>query len=142
MSDVRLDIVMYFITFNGISDYSIQEKLPDNVVTLYLVKKKKLLKFCFDTSQKCSSAMFIWSLQLSISYILCWWIYEELTGKDLEGSCEEEASALLQSEELAEEEEERQAAEDDGQDHESLDCLNPLCRERSKKDMLSITNHH
>lgn len=38
----------------------------------------------------------------------------ELTGKDLEGSGEEEASALLQSEELAEEEEERQAAEDDG----------------------------
>ncbi len=31
----------------------------------------------------------------------------ELTGKDLEGSSEEEASALLQSEELAEEEEER-----------------------------------
>lgn len=52
----------------------------------------------------------------------------ELTGKDLEGSSEEEASALLQSEELAEEEQERNAAEDDGQDHESLDCLNPFCR--------------
>lgn len=39
---------------------------------------------------------------------------DELTGKNLEGPGEEEASAFLQSEELAEEEEERQAAEDDG----------------------------
>lgn len=50
-----------------------------------------------------------------------------LTGKNLEGSGEEEASAFLQSEELAEEQEERQAAEDDGEDHESLDRLDPLC---------------
>lgn len=57
----------------------------------------------------------------------------ELTGKNLEGSSEEEASALLQSEELAEEEEEREAAEDDGQDHESLDRLNPLCRGRRRR---------
>lgn len=49
-----------------------------------------------------------------------------LTCKDLEGSGEEEASALLQGEELAEEEDEGQAAEDDGQDHESLDRLDPL----------------
>ena len=52
----------------------------------------------------------------------------QLTGKYLEGPSEEEASTLLQSEELAEEEEERQAAEDDGEDHETLDRLNPLCR--------------
>jgi len=52
--------------------------------------------------------------------------HHKQTGKDLEGSSEEEASTLLQSEELAEEEEERQAAEDDGQDHECLDCLDPL----------------
>lgn len=52
--------------------------------------------------------------------------HHKQTGKDLEGSSEEEASALLQSEELAEEEEEREEAEDDGQDHESLDRLNPL----------------
>lgn len=51
-----------------------------------------------------------------------------LTGKNLEGSGEEEASALLQGEELAEEQEEGQAAEDDGEDHESLDRLDPLCR--------------
>ena len=66
----------------------------------------------------------------------------ELTGKDLEGSSEEEASTLLQSEELAEEEEERQAAEDDGQDHEGLDRLDPLCkggRGRGKR-VLSITD--
>lgn len=50
-----------------------------------------------------------------------------LTGKNLEGSGQEEASAFLESEELAEEQEERQAAEDDGEDHESLDRLNPLC---------------
>lgn len=67
----------------------------------------------------------------------------ELTGEDLEGSSEEEASALLQSEELAEEEEEGQAAEDDGEDHESLDRLNPLCRrkeERGRRAML-IPDH-
>lgn len=52
--------------------------------------------------------------------------HHEQTGKDLEGSSEEEASTFLQSEELAEEEEEGQAAEDDGEDHESLDRLNPL----------------
>ena len=72
--------------------------------------------------------MSIWSL------FCCRWTCEEvyvrraeLTGEDLEGSGEEEASTLLQSEELDEEEEEGQAAEDDGQDHESLDRLNPLC---------------
>lgn len=52
----------------------------------------------------------------------------ELTGKNLEGSSEEEASTFLQSEELAEEQEERDAAEDDGEDHESLDRLDPFCR--------------
>lgn len=54
--------------------------------------------------------------RLSIwSQLCCGWIYgDELTGKNLEGSGEEEASTFLQSEELAEEEEERQAAEDDG----------------------------
>lgn len=52
--------------------------------------------------------------------------HHKQTGKDLESSSEEEASTLLQSEELAEEQEEREAAEDDGQDHESLDRLNPL----------------
>lgn len=57
-----------------------------------------------------------------------WWLCRGgvLTGKDLEGSGDEEASALLQSKKLAEEEEERQAAEDDGQDHEGLDRLDPL----------------
>lgn len=69
----------------------------------------------------------------------------ELTGEDLEGSGEEEASALLQSEELDEEEEEGQAAEDDGQDHESLDRLNPLCRGeegggRRRKEEESVNN--
>lgn len=49
-----------------------------------------------------------------------------LTGKNLEGSGEEEASSFLQGEELAEEQEEGQAAEDDGEDHESLDRLDPL----------------
>lgn len=67
----------------------------------------------------------------------------KLTGKDLEGSGEEEASALLQSEELAEEEDERQAAEDDGKDHEGLDRLDPLCRRqvegRGTKRALSVT---
>lgn len=52
----------------------------------------------------------------------------ELTGKNLEGPGEEEASTFLQGEELAEEQEEGQAAEDDGEDHESLDRLDPLCR--------------
>lgn len=64
----------------------------------------------------------------------------ELTGKDLEGSSEEEASTLLQSEKLAEEEEERQAAEDDGQDHESLDRLDPLCRGRREKKESVVNN--
>lgn len=77
---------------------------------------------------------------------LCGWICEEvwgcveLTGKNLEGSSEEEASALLQSEELAEEEEERDAAEDDGEDHESLDRLNPLCRGR--RSVLVTNDRH
>lgn len=52
--------------------------------------------------------------------------HHEQTGKDLEGSSEEETSTFLQSEELAEEQEERQAAEDNGEDHDSLDRLNPL----------------
>lgn len=64
----------------------------------------------------------------------------ELTGKDLEGAGEEEASALLQGEELAEEEEERQDAEDDGQDHESLDRLNPLCKGEEEEELSH--NHH
>lgn len=52
---------------------------------------------------------------LSPVYMICYVVYgDELTGKNLEGSGEEEASTFLQSEELAEEEEERQAAEDDG----------------------------
>lgn len=62
--------------------------------------------------------------------------WDVLTSKDLEGSSEEEASALLQSEELAEEEEEGQAAEDDGQDHECLDRLNPLCKKRKEKEIV------
>lgn len=61
----------------------------------------------------------------------------ELTGKNLEGPGEEEASTFLQSEELAEEEEERQAAEDDGEDHQSLDRLDPLCRRGRKRRALS-----
>lgn len=52
----------------------------------------------------------------------------ELTSKNLEGSGDEEASTFLQSEELAEEQEERDAAEDDGEDHESLDRLDPHCK--------------
>lgn len=52
--------------------------------------------------------------------------HHKQTGKNLEGSGEEEASALLQSEELDEEEEEGEAAEDDGEDHEGLDRLDPL----------------
>lgn len=51
----------------------------------------------------------------------------ELTGQNLEDTGDEETSAFLQSEELAEEEEEREAAEDDGEDHQSLDRLDPLC---------------
>ena len=65
----------------------------------------------------------------------------ELTGEDLEGSGEEEASALLQSEELDEEEEEGQAAEDDGQDHESLDRLDPLCRGEEGGGEESVVNN-
>lgn len=65
----------------------------------------------------------------------------ELTGKNLEGSGEEEASTFLQGEELAEEEEERQAAEDDGQDHQGLDRLDPLCRRgRRLQSITSLTS--
>lgn len=64
----------------------------------------------------------------------------KLTSKDLESSSEEEAPSLLQSEELAEEQEEGQAAEDDGQDHEGLDRLDPLCRdEQINRTRPSIT---
>lgn len=59
----------------------------------------------------------------------------ELTGKYLEGPGEEEAPTLLQSEELAEEEEERQAAEDDGEDHDTLDRLDPLCRKGGERKL-------
>lgn len=49
-----------------------------------------------------------------LSYVVDGFMVVKLTGKNLEGPGEEEASTFLQSEELAEEEEERQAAEDDG----------------------------
>lgn len=66
---------------------------------------------------------------------------DELTGKNLEGSGEEEASTFLQGEELAEEQEEGQAAEDDGEDHESLDRLDPLCGGGvSERRLQSITD--
>lgn len=46
--------------------------------------------------------------------------------KDLENASKVEPSTLCESEQLAEEQEQRQHTEDDGQDHQSLDRLQPF----------------
>lgn len=46
--------------------------------------------------------------------------------KNLENASKVEPSTLSESEELAEEQEQRQNTEDDGQDHQSLDRLQPF----------------
>lgn len=98
---------------------------------MLILAKNIPVQYLFDLSsaveyQLCCMPMDLWG---SIKGVV-------LTSKDLEGSSEEEASTLLQSEELAEEEKERQAAEDDGQDHECLDRLNPLCKKRREKEIV------
>lgn len=49
-----------------------------------------------------------------------------LTSKDLEDGGEEEASALDQSEQLIQKGNEGEEAEEQGQDHEGLNCLDPV----------------
>ena len=55
-----------------------------------------------------------------------------LTGQDLEDGSEEEASALDQSEQLIQEGDEGEEAEEHGQHHESLHCLDPVCKDTQK----------
>jgi len=52
--------------------------------------------------------------------------HHEQTGQDLEDGSEEEASALDQLEQLIHKGNEREEAEQHGQDHKSLNCLDPV----------------